>query len=332
MPVLTAAVSALLISVSCPALTQECNGGRACGQPQAPMLQEEPAQQEERQHGEAATPEMKRPEMRAETPQVERQESENESELEQFLAQLPDRPLADRERDVEQLLAQLPDRPLADRQRELEQFLTQLPERKPAEAQQPTKGRPARERLARLTTRQPADEQPAGTDEPRPPEAMKAEAEQDPPAPAGTDMPRDPKWKALEEPGLGTTLDLPRAMFSIPGGDAGANEGAGRRYRTPDGRAKVAVWTQPNIRRDTPAGYLRRTFVIARATVDYERFTPDFAVVSGAYGGRIFYIRCNLSRWGSLHCFDLAYPAREKKAWDAVVTRMSRSLRPHEYE
>jgi hypothetical protein len=43
----------------------------------------------------------------------------------------------------------------------------------------------------------------------------------------------------------------------------------------------------------------------------------------------IFYSRCNVSPTGAtLHCFDMKYPAREKTAWDAIVTRMSRSLRP----
>jgi hypothetical protein len=195
---------------------------------------------------------------------------------------------------------------------------------------QPRPARQAEWRLARLTTRQSPDDQPVETDEPRQPEAMKAETEQDQPAAATeTAMPGDPKWTALAEKGLGTTMDFPRAVFSMADDDV--REGAGRKYRTPDGRANVVVWTQHNTKHDTPAGYLRRTFVIPRASVDYERFTPDFAVVSGDYGGRVYYIRCNLSPRGNLHCFDLAYPVREKKAWDGIVTRMSRSLRSGDY-
>jgi hypothetical protein len=29
-----------------------------------------------------------------------------------------------------------------------------------------------------------------------------------------------------------------------------------------------------------------------------------------------------------IHCIDLQYPRREKRAWDAIVTRISLSLRP----
>jgi hypothetical protein len=184
--------------------------------------------------------------------------------------------------------------------------------------------------LARLTTRRWPEEQQVETDAPRQPEAMKAGTEQDQPTTATeAEMPRDPEWAALAETGLGTTMDFPRAVFSMADGDA--VKGVVRKYKTPDGRARLAVWTQRNTRRDTPASYLRRTFVIPRATVGYERSAPDFAVVSGDYGRTVYYIRCNLSPRGTFHCFDLAYPLREKKAWDAVVTRMSRSLRPGDY-
>ncbi len=44
----------------------------------------------------------------------------------------------------------------------------------------------------------------------------------------------------------------------------------------------------------------------------------------------IVYMRCNFSRAreGSLHCVDIRYPQNEKVAWDNIVTRISRSVRP----
>lgn len=46
----------------------------------------------------------------------------------------------------------------------------------------------------------------------------------------------------------------------------------------------------------------------------------------------IFYSCCNFSSemGGAVHCFDLVYPQHEQRAWDAIVTRISRSLRPLE--
>ena len=64
--------------------------------------------------------------------------------------------------------------------------------------------------------------------------------------------------------------------------------------------------------------------------MDYQRVTPSFFAISGTYQGAIYYSRCNFSSnaGGAVHCFDLKYPKREKRAWDDIVTRISRSLRP----
>jgi hypothetical protein len=39
----------------------------------------------------------------------------------------------------------------------------------------------------------------------------------------------------------------------------------------------------------------------------------------------IYYSRCNFSalHGGTIHCFDLVYPQSEKRAWDAIVTRIT---------
>jgi hypothetical protein len=53
-----------------------------------------------------------------------------------------------------------------------------------------------------------------------------------------------------------------------------------------------------------------------------------FVAISSVRHVLIFYSRCNFSADAAIHCFDLVYPRQEKRAWDAVVTRISRSLRP----
>jgi hypothetical protein len=248
---------------------------------------------------------------------------------EQVLAQLPGgKPAAQPAPTAEQVLAQLPGgKPGKQPAATANQILAQLPGGKPAK--QPALN--AEQLLAQLPGGKPATQQAAletpqdGTqgEDLRQPEAMKAEMQQD--LQAEINMPSDPKWAALNEQNLGTTVDMPKAVFAMADGHAHKN--VGRKYKTADGRAKVAVWTQPNAKRDTPEGYLRKTFKIPHATVDYQRATHEFAVVSGAYGNKAYYIRCNLSRSGNFHCFDLAFPVREKKSWEPVVTRMSHSLR-----
>lgn len=62
--------------------------------------------------------------------------------------------------------------------------------------------------------------------------------------------------------------------------------------------------------------------------VDYRRVSSRFFVVSGVRQGIVFYRRCNRERnISSLACFDIAYPKTELRDWDAIVTRISLSLK-----
>jgi hypothetical protein len=100
-----------------------------------------------------------------------------------------------------------------------------------------------------------------------------------------------------------------------------------------DGRAVVTVYSQRN-QGESPARYVRENFKVPRRTIDYKRVAPTFFAISAVHQGEIYYSRCNFSRrsGGTVHCFDLRYPAREKRAWDPIVTRLSLSLRPLERE
>jgi hypothetical protein len=69
-----------------------------------------------------------------------------------------------------------------------------------------------------------------------------------------------------------------------------------------------------------------------RTALAYERITRSFFAISAKRQGVISYSRCNFSSLagGAIHCFDLVYPSAEERAWKAIVTRISRSLRPLE--
>jgi hypothetical protein len=138
------------------------------------------------------------------------------------------------------------------------------------------------------------------------------------------------EWTTFVEPQLGTHVQLPSEVFAVHEGPA--PRGIGEQYKTPDGRAVLAVYSQPNVRHETPRTYLKRNYRVPRATIDYVRVTLSFFAVSAENKGSIYYSRCNFSResGGTIHCFDLKYPAQEKRAWDDIVTRISRSLEPSE--
>ena len=135
-------------------------------------------------------------------------------------------------------------------------------------------------------------------------------------------------WDTFVESSLGTQVEYPADLFAISEGPS--ERGIGEHFRTADGRAQLLIYSLPNDARATPARFLRNNLKASRIAVDYQRVTPSFFAISGTYQGAIYYSRCNFSSnaGGAVHCFDLKYPEREKRAWDDIVTRISRSLRP----
>jgi hypothetical protein len=133
------------------------------------------------------------------------------------------------------------------------------------------------------------------------------------------------EWTTFVEPELGTRLELPSDVFTVHEGPS--SRGIGEEYRTSDGRAALAVYSQRNLRHETPRRYLHRNYRVPRDVLDYVRVSRSFFAVSGVKEGTIYYSRCNFSRNSrTIHCFDVKYPAHEKRAWDEIVTRISRSL------
>jgi hypothetical protein len=137
---------------------------------------------------------------------------------------------------------------------------------------------------------------------------------------------RSAGWGQYRDKTLGLTFDLPAHIFPIDS----AKEGSfGTVFSSPDGRAQVRVFGASNEASDSPRQYLARIAKTDAADFTYVRTTPTFFVASGTRDGVITYRRCNFSGPANkrIGCIQLNYPQREKRAWDAAVTRMSRSLR-----
>ncbi|QQO16609.1 hypothetical protein JJB99_10860 [Bradyrhizobium diazoefficiens] len=134
------------------------------------------------------------------------------------------------------------------------------------------------------------------------------------PAAAGAES-----WSSYRIPESGTRVDIPASIFTEK---AGQPDGYGVKYRTGDGRADLTVQAVPNDG-SSPAAFLARKN--PPAGIIYKRVAPRFFVVSSIRRGKIWYDRCNFgSRY--VHCVLINYPAAEKRQWDAVVTRISRTL------
>jgi hypothetical protein len=137
----------------------------------------------------------------------------------------------------------------------------------------------------------------------------------------------DPAWRTYVDPDRGTAVEYPAGVFSV---EAGAPErGSGQEFHTKDGRARLIIYTLANEERRSPKSYLRRHLLLAPGTLQYTRVTHQFFAISGTRNDDVFYSRCNFPhrRHGDMRCIFLEYPERETKAWDAIVTRISLSLR-----
>jgi len=133
-------------------------------------------------------------------------------------------------------------------------------------------------------------------------------------------------WRTFEVPDFGTRIQYPAGIFT-PAGNS--ETGLGQRFERADGRAVLSIYSRRNEAGETPASYLRDNLRVGRSLLDYERIARSFFAISSERDGMILYSRCNFSG-GAIHCFDLRYPQQEKRSWDAIVTRMSLSLRPLE--
>ena len=124
--------------------------------------------------------------------------------------------------------------------------------------------------------------------------------------------------------------EYPADIFSVP--DGKADKGLGQRFNSADGRSVLTIYARENEDDDTPASYLRKNLRVARSSLDYQRVTRSFFAISSEHQDIVLYSRCNFSTdaGGAIHCFDLVYPREDKRAWDSIVTRISRSLRPLE--
>jgi hypothetical protein len=135
-------------------------------------------------------------------------------------------------------------------------------------------------------------------------------------------------WQTFSVPEFGTRVEYPAGIFTVTEGLA--DKGLGERLRSADGRALLTIYSRANEAGETPASYLRSNLRVERSALDYERVTRSFFAISATRDTMVLYSRCNFSGGavGAIHCFDLIYPQEQSRAWDEVVTRISRSLRP----
>ena len=129
------------------------------------------------------------------------------------------------------------------------------------------------------------------------------------------------QWETYRITSTGTSVDIPSSIFSEQMGRPA--QGEGQQFRSADGRAELIVQATTIGSNVSPAAFLASQHPPEH--LQYKRITPRFFAVSGYKGDKVWYDRCNFSN-GSVHCVLINYPAREERAWDGIVTRISPSL------
>jgi serine/threonine-protein kinase len=133
------------------------------------------------------------------------------------------------------------------------------------------------------------------------------------------------QYRTYSNARFGTTAEVPADWKPDP---PPAN-GDGLIFRSPDRRASVTVSGSLHVWNSIDEAMKIYEQPHDGETVTYRHREPRALVVSGTRGDVIFYAKhilsCGDQVWNSVH---IEYPARNKAAYDALVTRVARSLRP----
>jgi hypothetical protein len=132
-------------------------------------------------------------------------------------------------------------------------------------------------------------------------------------------------WKTYRNERFGTTIEYPDRFR--PGRPPDNGDGLG--FKSADG-AEFSVFGGLNVLEYDLAG-LKEAIVKEREPgeqITYQADGPNWFVISGTRADRVFYERHLISHRSEItNGFVMSYPARLERAYDAVVTRMSKSFR-----
>ena len=130
-------------------------------------------------------------------------------------------------------------------------------------------------------------------------------------------------WRSYSNPRFGTRADVPRdwTMGAAPENDDG------RVFTAPDGAATITVYGSLHVDSIADAMKIHET-PQAGETITYRQRGPRTITVSGTRDNAIFYrkaiLSCRDQIWNGV---AIEYPSARKQDFDAVVTRVAKSLR-----
>ena len=132
-------------------------------------------------------------------------------------------------------------------------------------------------------------------------------------------------WEVYQDDSQKCQLDYASSVFTLGQKD----DEDFQRFSGPNKDIYFRVSGLPNEEdlspREIRAEYIKNR---GKSEIVYERTKTDFLVLSGTRDGKIFYSKIAVSPDNKNICvLHIVYPRKDKRAFDAIVTRMSRSFK-----
>lgn len=132
--------------------------------------------------------------------------------------------------------------------------------------------------------------------------------------------PRSPDLQFYQAAEGGTRALVPSSWRA----EAAFPDQPGVRFVSPDGSARMAVWSVPD-KGISLSAYMREIAEAGNVRVTYAPLRRNWLVLSGYRDDLIFYAKV-VRACGRLHHAALEYPRAQKRAFDSLVRRVSHSL------
>lgn len=133
-------------------------------------------------------------------------------------------------------------------------------------------------------------------------------------------------WKRYDNPRFGTVILVPSGFVA----EAPSVNGDGASFVSADGRARIAVYASraPSVVTVDFVAYREWLAAEVGIAISYRAHGRGWFVISGRKGKDITYIKVVSGCTDSsvAHHVRISYPADEKQKYDAIVSRVARSL------
>jgi hypothetical protein len=132
-------------------------------------------------------------------------------------------------------------------------------------------------------------------------------------------------WTRYANARFGFAIDYPAGTF-VP--ERAPDNGDGRRFKAIHGGARFMVWAGYNPLKETPRKFVEETSQTCHSDrAAYAVTGKSWAVVSCERHGEVLYAKRQFVG-DRMTSFQMTYPTRERRRWDAALARMAESLKP----